>query len=209
MGDLLDHSARNIRCIEDQANYPPLNLYEGMLNAIAKCEQVDEVKDVHDKAMALEAYYKQARNKDAENKAANIRLRAERRAGELLKELARAEAPNPTGTNQHEVKSTPKTQPKSPYASALSETGISRQTANQFQKVANVPEAVFEAALSGEDKPSRRKILHPPPPQMEREPLWVWGRIKDFHRDGILQISPSDLTHKMTDPMRAEGKVAA
>ena len=43
-----------------------------------------EAKDIRDKAMAPEAYYRQARNLKAEPEAAN-RLRAERRVGELLK----------------------------------------------------------------------------------------------------------------------------
>jgi len=42
------------------------------------------------KAMALELYAKQARNTGAERKASEVGLRAERRVGELLKELARA-----------------------------------------------------------------------------------------------------------------------
>lgn len=40
--------------------------------------------------MALELYAKQARNTGAERKASEVGLRAERRVGELLKELARA-----------------------------------------------------------------------------------------------------------------------
>ena len=42
----------------------------------------------------------------------------ERRSGELLKELARASHDR---GNQHEAKSAPVTQPKSPYAEALSD----------------------------------------------------------------------------------------
>lgn len=62
-----------------------------MVAAIAECVRVDEVKDIRDKAVALEMYHRQARNLEAEREAANVRLRAERRVGELLKDLARAE----------------------------------------------------------------------------------------------------------------------
>ncbi len=50
------------------------------------------------------------------------------RLGELLKELARADKPNPDGRNQHEVASDGVTQPRqpSPYAEALQSTGIGR-----------------------------------------------------------------------------------
>lgn len=66
--------------------------YERMVTAIAECERVDEAKDIRDKAVALEVYFRQAKNLEAERQAANVRLRAERRAGELMKELARAVA---------------------------------------------------------------------------------------------------------------------
>jgi hypothetical protein len=39
---------------------------------------------------------------------------------------------------------------------------------------------------------------------MPREPLWVWGRVKDFHRDGILAIPPQELADQMTDEMRRD-----
>lgn len=116
-----------------------------MVTAIAECARVDEVKDIRDKAVALEAYHRQARNYEAEREAANVRLRAERRVGELLKELARAVVPNPKGNNQ--VASNGGTQP-SPYAEALTANGMSRQAASRFQRLAEVPSAEFEDALS-------------------------------------------------------------
>ncbi len=42
--------------------------------------------DSRDNAMALECYAQQALNMEAERQAAEIRIRAERKAGELLKE---------------------------------------------------------------------------------------------------------------------------
>jgi hypothetical protein len=98
--------------------------------------------------MALEAYYKQARNLDAEREAANVRLRAERRVGELLNDLAktepaeRAERANATmgrsssaGTNVA----------PSPYAQAL----------------ADIPAETFERALRA---PDQRDL---PPPDFD------------------------------------------
>lgn len=180
--------------------------YDAMVSAIAECEAVDEVKDIVDKAVALEVYYRQARNIEAERQAANVRLRAERRAGELLKLLARAETPNPSGANQHEVASTAVTQPKSPYATALSDTGMSRQTAAQYQGLANVPEDEFEAALADPKKPSRRAILNrsKPEPKVDDRALWLWGRLRDFERDGLLTDGPSGILETMTDAMRAD-----
>ena len=185
---------------------PGMVLYDTMVSAIAECERVDEVKDIRDKAVALEVYYKQAKNRDAEIQACNIRLRAERRAGVLLKDLARA-TPKDKANKANSVlgrTSTPATNENSPYAEALQETGMSRQTAHQFQKLADVPEDEFEAALSGENKASRAQILNPTQADISSNSLWVWGRIKDFHRNGVLQNAPKKTVEDMTDPMRAE-----
>src|SRR5690349_22656709 len=46
--------------------------------------KVDEVKDIRDKARAIEMYARQAQNTEAERQAIQIRLRAERRCGEIL-----------------------------------------------------------------------------------------------------------------------------
>lgn len=106
--------------------------YDAMIHAITECHRVDEVKDLRDKAMALEMYARQAKNKDAERKASDVRLRAERRTGELLKELARAEAGamrNPNGRAGKKPTSNSATQvPPSPYAAALDSAGLTRPT---------------------------------------------------------------------------------
>src|SRR5260363_134205 len=68
---------------------PALVRYEAMCKAIAEYHRVDEVKELRDKARALEVYAQQARNTEAEDKAREIRNRAQRRMGELLRELPR------------------------------------------------------------------------------------------------------------------------
>ena len=50
----------------------------------------------------------------------------------------------------------------------------------------------------------RKQITERPKPKMAREPLWVWGRVKDFERDGILAISPMVIASGMTDEMRQD-----
>lgn len=164
----------------------PLVRYDAMVRAISECERVDEAKEIRDKAIALEAYYRQARNLEAERKAANVRLRAERRAGELLKALARAETPSPNGRRGNDriasndgtqfpspaaATSTDRTKqqgrtdapspppPPSPYARTLTETGMSRQQAHRFQALANVPAKEFEAALAKPEKPTASGIV--------------------------------------------------
>ena len=68
-------------------NQPKLVRYDAMCRAIDAAYKVDEVKDIHDKAVALEIYARQAHNTEAEMQACEIRLRAERKAGALSREI--------------------------------------------------------------------------------------------------------------------------
>ena len=57
--------------------------YDAMCRAIAEAHVIDEVKDIRDKALALEVYYRQAKNIENECRAAEIRVRAEKKAAQL------------------------------------------------------------------------------------------------------------------------------
>lgn len=51
----------------------------------------------------------------------------------------------------------------------------------------------------------RKEVIDRPKARvMDPKALWVWGRLKDFERDGILTADPSDLISEMTEPMRAD-----
>src|ERR1700730_8499703 len=63
-----------------------LVFYDAMCRAIDAAYEVDEVKDIRDRA-ALEHYSRQARNIEAERQCCEIRLRAERKAGEVLRQI--------------------------------------------------------------------------------------------------------------------------
>jgi len=39
---------------------------------------------------------------------------------------------------------------------------------------------------------------------MDPKALWIWGRLKDFERDGILSADPEHLLNEMTEPMRSD-----
>jgi uncharacterized caspase-like protein len=116
--------------------------YDAMVRAIAKAEKVDEVKDIRDKAQALEAYARQARDNEALNRAVRIRVRAERRAGELLEKMDKAKGARERGTKRGTA-----TRSTDSTASTLADLGVSKYQASRWQKLAQIPEKVFEERL--------------------------------------------------------------
>lgn len=63
--------------------------YDQARHYLQLAKKEDEVKDIRDKAIALEAYARQAKNTEMETNAVKIRLRAERKVGQLLRERER------------------------------------------------------------------------------------------------------------------------
>ena len=72
----------------------PLARLELARRLLAETRSVDEVRSIHDLAEAARLFARQARlGLDAQNDAAEIKLRAERRLGELLGLLPRCRTP--------------------------------------------------------------------------------------------------------------------
>ena len=178
----------------------PTNLvrYDAMCRAIDAAFEVDEVKDIRDKAIALETYARQAKNVEAERQACEIRLRAERKAGHLTKQLEKAPGAR---TDQEPLGSMQRGRTK---REALEAAGVTTDQAHRWEKLAGIPEDRFEAALGGPDMPTTSGILqaNAPRDKVDSRALWLWGRLQDFERDGLLELTPDQLIESMLGHMR-------
>jgi hypothetical protein len=112
-----------------------------------------EVKELRDKAIAFETYARQARNVEAERQACEIRLRAERRCGQLLQEMEKAKgAPGNQYTGPLDRREGSKT---------LADHGVSYDQSSRWQKLADIPEEEFEQRLRGSDKAIATALIWP------------------------------------------------
>lgn len=66
--------------------------------------------------------------------------------------------------------------------------------------------ALMDMIEQGEEptkaKLNREIVARPIKKTMDPRALWLWGRLKDFQRDGVLSANPDHLLSEMTDPMR-------
>jgi DNA modification methylase len=117
---------------------PLLPRFEAAKHALAEARTIDEVKDVRDQAEALRLYAKQAgESLEMQNAIAEIKLRAERRAGELLAAMDKHQGGNPNLS--HNATGCPP---------ALSELGIKRDQSSRWQREASLPKEVFERHIA-------------------------------------------------------------
>lgn len=110
--------------------------FEAAKRALAEARNIDEVKLVRDQAEALRLYVRQqGESLEMQNDIAEIKLRAERRAGELLAEQ---------GRRQGERDNIERFDAQTFQPPKLKDLGISKFQSHRWQAEAAVPEEVFE-----------------------------------------------------------------
>jgi N6-adenosine-specific RNA methylase IME4 len=106
--------------------------------ALAEVHSIKDTKDIRDKVQAVAAYLKQQEDSlEAQNYAAEIKLRAERKLGELLKEQPKNEGTKGQLSGSCIVQ--PPAQPPK-----LSDLGIEKTQSHRWQKIADIPEPAFD-----------------------------------------------------------------
>jgi hypothetical protein len=120
--------------------------YEAARTALAECSNLDECQAWADKAEALASYAKQARDESLRKMADRIQARAIRRCGELLKQIDGRGGDRTKSEGAHTYAQTQR--------NAAREAGLSPHQQVQAVRVANVPDATFEAQVESDTPPT-------------------------------------------------------
>jgi hypothetical protein len=129
--------------------------YEAARRALAEAVRVDEVKAIHDQAAAMQAYAKIAKDKDMN--AAELRLRAERNIGEMMKAQAetvgKAKGAKGIGTSAGYEKTRTADTPVT-----LAEAGIDKNLAHRSRRAAKLSAKGFEREVAEMRKGNRGSL---------------------------------------------------
>jgi hypothetical protein len=119
--------------------------YEAARSALAECQRVDEVKDIRDKAEAMAAYARQAKDTEMIQWATEIKVRAERKCGELLIDSVKTGERARNGDNQFTTRTS---HDETSSKKKLSDLGLNASQSSRYQQLATMSEAHFEAAVA-------------------------------------------------------------
>jgi N6-adenosine-specific RNA methylase IME4 len=114
--------------------------YETARAALAEARTLDEVKDIRDKAEAIRAYARMAKDQQLEIDATEIRVRAMRRIGEMMEDGKDERAGH--GGDRKSKDS------EKPLKPTLAEAGIDKNLAHQARQLAAMTEEEFEHSLT-------------------------------------------------------------
>ncbi len=122
--------------------------YNVARKAIIEASNVDEVKQIMDKSEAMRVYARQAKDFEMLNRASEIRIRAERRLGEMLKAQKEAGLMNKGASEPNTNRGTTQSQGDTASPPTLADIGISKSMSSRAQATASIPELEFETIVS-------------------------------------------------------------
>ncbi len=121
----------------------------------------------------------------------------------------RGEVAGPTGNN---LRSEAERKP------TAADVGLSRKDIHEARQIRDaeradpgITERTLNDIVGRGEEPTKaklnREVFKPkaePQKVMDPKALWLWGRLKDFERDGIIRSNAKNLLSEMTEPMRAD-----
>lgn len=111
--------------------------YDSARFALQQAVEIDEVKDIRDKAQAMAAYARQANDTQLVEWATEIKVRAERKAGQMLSDMPKNPGQLKNSSRSHDATTT----------KTLTELGINKTQSSRWQKLAAVSDDQFEEAI--------------------------------------------------------------
>lgn len=118
--------------------------YEAARVALAEAHRVDEVKDIRDKAEAMAAYARQAKDQELILWATEIKVRAERKAGALLAEMPKNQGAKFNGRSADGSFR----QSHDDSAETLADVGVTPMQSSRWQSLASMTDEHFETAVA-------------------------------------------------------------
>jgi hypothetical protein len=119
---------------------PLLPDHEAARRALAKCVRIDEVKPIRNLAIAAAAWAREAKDTRMIRHATEIRMVAERRAGELLREMEKNKGARRQGIGRRGKNAVA----PSDHVPKLADLGVSKTQSSKWQKLAALPADKFE-----------------------------------------------------------------
>jgi len=138
-----------------EVGLPALPLYDTARRALAEVVSIDEVKEIRNKAVAMKVYAEQAKDRQLIEDAIEVQMRAERRAGELLRETGKNRGGAEKGVGRRGVNNA--VAPNDRISPAkLSDLGITKTQSSRWQRLASIDVNVFEGVIAdARDKVAR------------------------------------------------------
>jgi hypothetical protein len=119
-----------------------LTRYDAACRALAEAIAIDEVKDIRDQAMAMACYARQAKNRDLEADAVELRMRATRRLAEMIAAQKETIGLN-VGTRGSRIKGA-----RVDEKPTLAMQGIDKNLAHQARQLGALSEQEFEQKVA-------------------------------------------------------------
>lgn len=168
--------------------------------ALDEARDITDVLQVRDVAVAAHAYATARGADEVAQAAVEVKLRAERKAGEFLQEMPKHNGGRP-----------PKTYDKVSEVLSLPEMGITHKESSRWQRIAGIPEDRFEEYLSKAKQKTQSALLaaarhinhivEDEEQAKERRALPVKASIKCCHYANLVQeLGPNSIDLLITDP---------